>query len=194
MGGFMGVLGGIGQNIGTKMLDKETNKLQKSPVGSAIYNAYQSNRMNPSSIRNMQPPAGTPIPPMPAGMAPPPPPPVSAPPGSGVGVAPGTGGPTPPMSPMPTPPMLLSMQPDDPTGGMGSPVESLARGKIVTRPMIARIGENGPEAVVPLTPRAGNHMQPDIMEGHITPPKTPGIRYSRYTGYNRFGPGQGGVL
>lgn len=68
------------------------------------------------------------------------------------------------------------------------------QGAIVTKPTIARIGEKGPEAVIPLTPRAGNKMQPDIMEGHISAPRVPGIKYSRYRSFNRLGGGQGGEL
>ena len=65
----------------------------------------------------------------------------------------------------------------------------LGGGGIVTKPTLARIGERGPEAVVPLTPRAGNKLQPDLLEGHITAPKVPGVRYSRYKSFNRFGSG-----
>jgi hypothetical protein len=57
----------------------------------------------------------------------------------------------------------------------------LAKGAtIVSSPTIAKIGEAGPEMVVPLKARAGNRVQPDVLEGHISPPRTPGIRYSRY--------------
>lgn len=69
-----------------------------------------------------------------------------------------------------------------------------AQGTLVTSPTIARIGEKGPEAVVPLTPRPGNKMQPDILEGHVSAPRVPGVRYSRYRTFNRLGPGQGGEL
>ena len=72
--------------------------------------------------------------------------------------------------------------------------EAAAQGTVVTRPTIAKLGEEGPEAVVPLTPRAGNKMQPDLLEGRIAEPSVPGIRYSRYKGANRFGPGAGGPV
>lgn len=65
----------------------------------------------------------------------------------------------------------------------------LERGAIVTSPTVARIGENGPEAVVPLTPRAGNRLQPDLLEGHIQPKGVPGMRLSRYRSFNRFARG-----
>lgn len=66
-------------------------------------------------------------------------------------------------------------------GGSGGVVpEAMAHGKIVTSPTIARVGESGPEAVIPLTPRAHNKLNPDLLEGHITNPKVPGIRYSSY--------------
>ena len=65
----------------------------------------------------------------------------------------------------------------------------LGGGGIVTKPTLARIGERGPEAVVPLTPRPGNKLQPDLLEGHVTAPKVPGVRYSRYKSFNRFGSG-----
>jgi hypothetical protein len=43
-----------------------------------------------------------------------------------------------------------------------SPDEAMARGRIVTQPTLAKLGESGPEAVIPLTPRPENHFQPDI--------------------------------
>lgn len=61
--------------------------------------------------------------------------------------------------------------------------DTYASGSIVTRPTKALIGERGPEMVVPLTPRSQNRIQPDVFEGHITPPKVPGMRYSRYKSY-----------
>lgn len=80
-------------------------------------------------------------------------------------------------------------------GGLASmAMMGAAKGTIVTKPTIARIGESGPEAVVPLTPRPGNHLNPDILEGHVSEPKVPGVRYSRYKTYNRLGPGQGGEI
>ena len=69
----------------------------------------------------------------------------------------------------------------------------LAGGGIITKPTLARIGEKGPEAVVPLTPRPGNKMQPDLLEGHMGMPHVPGVKYSRYKSFNRFGSGGGTV-
>jgi hypothetical protein len=57
----------------------------------------------------------------------------------------------------------------------------LARGAtVVNSPTIAKIGEAGPEMVVPLKARAGNRIQPDVLEGRLSQPKVPGVRYSRY--------------
>jgi hypothetical protein len=70
----------------------------------------------------------------------------------------------------------------------------LGGGGIITKPTLARIGEKGPEAVVPLTPRPGNKMQPDLLEGRLSNPAVPGVKYSRYKSFNRLGPGQGGAV
>ena len=70
--------------------------------------------------------------------------------------------------------------------GLAGKALGLRGGSIVTQPTLAKIGEHGPEAVVPLTPRAGNKLQPDLLEGHITPAKVPGVRYSRYRSYSRI--------
>ena len=70
----------------------------------------------------------------------------------------------------------------------------LGGGGIVTKPTLARIGERGPEAVVPLTPRPGNKMQPDVLEGRIAAPRVPGVHYARYKSFNRLGPGVGGSI
>ena len=103
---------------------------------------------------------------------------------------PGGGSPTPDS----TPEEPVSTGPTAGLQDIGDVADSLAQGRIVTKPMIARIGEKGPEAVVPLTPRPGNRLQPDILEAHVSAPKIPGIKYSRYKGFNRFGPGQGGEI
>ncbi len=83
-----------------------------------------------------------------------------------------------------------SQDPQSHGGGGGlAAIAGLAHGAIVTSPTIARIGESGPEAVVPLTPRAGNRLQPDLLEGHVVPKGVPGMRLSRYRSFNRFGRG-----
>src|SRR6185295_699696 len=61
--------------------------------------------------------------------------------------------------PMPEPPPLASPPSFNP---VGSP---LADGKIVTRPTIAIIGENEPEAVVPLSYRPGAKTRPHMALG-----------------------------
>ncbi len=43
--------------------------------------------------------------------------------------------------------------------------ESLAQGKIVTKPTVARLGESGPEAVIPLSPTPGAKLSPDLLAG-----------------------------
>ena len=99
----------------------------------------------------------------------------------------------------------------DGEGGGGSPgdqgadyYDNEARGGISGAVHMARIAESGPEAVggqivtqpsfvqlekgeavVPLTPRAGNKLQPDLLEGHVMSPHTPGIGYSRYKSYGK---------
>lgn len=90
-------------------------------------------------------------------------------------------------------------QPSQSSGGSGlanaAMMMGFDKGTIVTKPTIAKLAEHGQaEAVIPLTPKAGNRMQPDILEGRITPPKVPGVKYSRYSSYNRLGPHQGGAL
>lgn len=63
--------------------------------------------------------------------------------------------------------------------------ESVA-GKIITSPSIVRLNKG--ETVVPLTPRAGNKMQPDLLEGHIPAMKPQGEQMSRF---QRYGQGRG---
>lgn len=83
----------------------------------------------------------------------------------------------------------------------------MAKGGIASQPMTAKIAESGPEvaggrivtspsivklqkgeAVVPLTPRPGNKLQPDLLEGHITAMKPQGESFSRF---QRYGQGRG---
>lgn len=101
----------------------------------------------------------------------------------------------------PPPPVGMPGSGDDeqPVGpdvgdSVGTGVPQLAGGSLVTKPTIAKIGEKGPEAVIPLNPRAGNKMQPDVLEGHVSAPRVPGLHFSRYRTFNRFGPGQGGQI
>jgi hypothetical protein len=61
-------------------------------------------------------------------------------------------------------------------GGWNAQPEPMARGKLVTTPTLARIAESGPEMVIPLTPRMGNHVQSDMLGGL----RQPGLaRYQR---------------
>ena len=50
------------------------------------------------------------------------------------------------------------------------PMDSMAKGQIVTHPTVARLGESGPEAVIPLSPTPGAKLSPDLL----------GSAYSRY--------------
>lgn len=59
----------------------------------------------------------------------------------------------------------------------------MAGGKIVTNPSIVSL-EKG-DSVIPLTPRAGNKFQPDLLEGHLAAPKPQGMQYSRYKSYGQ---------
>ena len=87
---------------------------------------------------------------------------------------------------------MQSMIPDAASMAVMSPWnQNLAGGKLITSPVVARLGESGPEAVVPLTPRPGNKLQPDLLEGHVGAPRVPGVQYSRYRRFNRFA--RGGV-
>ena len=76
-------------------------------------------------------------------------------------------------------------------GVMGSPTiarvsesgpESVG-GKVVTQPSIVKLNKG--EAVVPLTPRPNNKLQPDLLEGHLAAPKVPMVNYSRYKSYGQ---------
>ena len=81
----------------------------------------------------------------------------------------------------PMPMAQPDMQTDDEQFG-GEP-DSLARGKIVTTPTIARLGDRGPEAVIPLNSHVGAHVRPDMLEGHLQAPKVQGIRYQQAKGF-----------
>lgn len=66
---------------------------------------------------------------------------------------------TPPPS-IPSPPSIDSptpYQPDQP--GMYSMDDNMAEGKLVTKPTIAILGENEPEAVIPLNNKPGNKVR-----------------------------------
>ena len=58
------------------------------------------------------------------------------------------------------------------------PEEDLGAGKLVTKPTIARVGEKGPEAIIPLTPRAGNKLSPDLLKDFPS-----GIPHPRYRSF-----------
>lgn len=59
--------------------------------------------------------------------------------------------------------------------------EAMARGKLVTKPTIARLGEAGPEMVVPLNNKPGNHTSLAALQ-QMTGAKEPFIPY-RYRGH-----------
>lgn len=65
----------------------------------------------------------------------------------------------------------------------GPPIESYGGGKLVTQPTVARLGESGPEMVIPLNGKPGNHTRPDLLEGHLAPPQIKGMRYQRYRAF-----------
>jgi hypothetical protein len=178
MGGYgQPPMPGTGQNPKPSFMQTiEQNAANRSPLFNYLYGRYLSNRNQPVSVNGMGPntvdvsggdttlPQGPPAP-----GAPPPPGPDS--------------------------PQAATMGAAD--GGMdaGGGLPGFAEGTIVTKPTIAKLAEHGePEAVIPLTPRPANKMQPDILEGRISEPKVPGVRYQRYKGYNRFGPGVGGQV
>lgn len=172
-------MGGFAQNLGHGIVQNAQNR---SPVFKALYNRYMSG-MNPAVQPGYGQTANTdgwtiggqPMGATPSGGAPGGPPMGSPPPS---GQIPGPTGPS----------------GGDPEEGEGMGVPQLASGTVVNKPIIAKLGEGGPEAVVPLTPRAGNKMQPDILEGRVPAPRVPGVHYSRYKGYNRFGGGAGGQV
>jgi hypothetical protein len=134
MGGFLGVLGGIGKGI-----------VERS-VANRLANRYR--QQNPGAGQEIAGPGWT-------------------------------GQPAPPIQP-PQPPQP-GVPPSDDAGPMG--YDNAARGVLVTKPIIARVGENGPEAIVPLNNNAGNKVRPDLLEGHLAPPHVPGMRYQKFKGY-----------
>lgn len=69
------------------------------------------------------------------------------------------------------------------TTALGPGPEAMARGKLVTQPTVARLGESGPEMVIPLNGKAGNHTSPRMLEGQLNMPHVGGMRYQRYRGY-----------
>ena len=73
------------------------------------------------------------------------------------------------------------MDTGDDSGPMG--YDNAAKGILVTKPIIARVGESGPEAIVPLNNQPGNKVRPDLLEGHLAPPHMPGVRYQKFKGY-----------
>lgn len=89
-----------------------------------------------------------------------------------------------PMGPQPNPQPDYAMD--------GPQPDSFAHGQIVTQPMVARLGDKInpatgktiPEAVVPLNNSPHNHVNPELLEGHLSPPKLAGMKYSRYKGFS----------
>lgn len=59
----------------------------------------------------------------------------------------------------------------------------VAGGRIITQPSIVKLNKG--DTVVPLTPRAGNKMQPDLLEGHIPAMKPQGEQMSRFQRYGQ---------
>lgn len=196
MGGFWSTLGQVGEGIGQGM---EQNAARKSPIFNGLYSAYNSNRINNSMNQfrdlNVADPTGQ---------------------TNGIDTWDGSqpaqiGTDSPLMSesippPAPTPAPNPNSIPDSPLANHGqSNNESVlsrvlpvllnaAEGTVVTKPTIAKLGEKEPEMVVPLHSKAANRIQPDILEGRISPPRVPGVHYSRYRSFNRLAPGQGGAL
>jgi hypothetical protein len=143
---------------------------RQSPLGNAVYNAF-ADPAQPGAgpYARYQSGGGMGQNPMPG------PPPALTGPASVAGAGEGVAG--------------AAAGAGDAAGGMGIGADLLAGGSVITEPTLARIGERGPEAVVPLTPRPSNKMQPDLLEAHGTAPKVPGVKYSRYKSFNRFGGG-----
>ncbi len=90
-----------------------------------------------------------------------------------------------PPAPLGSPPSPDSSIPsDDADMGMGITPEPAAHGGIFTQPTIVKVAENHqPEAIIPLGGQ-GNKTHPDLLEGHLQPPKIPGLRYQRYKGFS----------
>ena len=187
MGGFLSTLGSVGQQIGQQV---GSGMLQNSPIANSVYQSWRKRRTDaqntPTTQDGKTPQADSLT-------------------GDATGYAgrqammdanrasgmedmskPGAGADA----------SVSGMIPDAATMAASSQWNQsfpFARGgTVVSQPMIAKLGEHGPEAVIPLNARAQNRMQPDMLEGHITAPKVPGVRYSRYRTFNRFG-GQGGA-
>lgn len=165
MGAF---LGGLASNIGQNALANATNP-KRHPIGNAIYQSIRNRGLGNVGVSSdpnamVGPPAMSP----------------NAP-----------GAPNPPGPPGPPD----SSAGDEGAGLAGNVIEDLAAGgKLVTTPTIAKIGEKGPEAVIPLTPRAGNKLQPDILQGQVAAPSVPGMKLARYRGYNRYAHNSGGMV
>lgn len=85
----------------------------------------------------------------------------------------------------PDPSQAMPPQPGMPQQDEAGPLgyDNAAKGVLVTQPTIARVGENGPEAIVPLNNNPGNKVRPDLLEGHLAPPHVPGMRYQKFKGY-----------
>jgi hypothetical protein len=59
----------------------------------------------------------------------------------------------------------------------------IAGGRVVTQPSLVKLNKG--EAVIPLTPRPQNKLQPDLLEGHLAAPKVPGLQFARYKSYGQ---------
>ncbi len=94
-----------------------------------------------------------------------------------------TAPPAPVEPPVPGYPQPADPGPADESGSTPMDYENAGQGKLVTHPIIARVGEKGPEAIIPLNNAPGNHVRPDMLQGHLAPPKVPGMRYQKFKGY-----------
>ena len=99
---------------------------------------------------------------------------VATTPGAGPAGSAGSPGPQAPMQPAAQPPVPDDPSTDDPGNDGAQP---FAQGGVVTQPTRAILGENGPEAVVPLTDQPGAHVSTNMLGAVHS-------RYRRPTGPN----------
>lgn len=150
--GFWDTLGGIGEDVGKSLLERNKG------LAGDVYGRYKRRQNQPNGVA-----PAPPLPGDPASLSDTPAPDNLA---------------SPPNQAMPDQPdnsiqesAALSpwRQPQSHSGasvaGALLPMIGAEQGTVVTEPTIAKVGENGPEMVVPLNPRAGNHLQPDILQG-----------------------------
>lgn len=81
---------------------------------------------------------------------------------------------------------LGGVAPRDQTARIAESGPEMAGGRIISSPSIVKL-EKG-ETVIPLTPRSGNKLQPDLLEGHVQAMKPKGEQFSRFP---RYGQGRG---